>query len=164
MGSVTCQFADCGELIPPSATECSRGHPYNADADEVMPPIRIVRAPAAGEREDSGSARARLVQLKINGQAQSVPIDDPIVIGRGRGTAVPDLFADCPNVSRQHLRVVAHGSGFLVTDLGSLNGTYLAGRRIESEVTISDPGTVRLACNRELHLALVPVGPNRFSR
>lgn len=128
-----------------------------------MPPIRIVRAPAAEEREDFGRVRARLVQLKINGRAQAVPIDDAIVIGRGTGTAAPDLFADCPNVSRQHLKVVAHGSGFQVTDLGSRNGTYVAGRRIGSEL-VSDPGTIRLACNRELHLALVPTGSGRYTR
>jgi len=163
VGSLTCQSADCGEPLLPGVTECPRGHPYDPDAHLVMPPRRIVRTPAAGEREDAGPSTGRRVQLKINGRTEVVPIDEAIVIGRGTNTAAPDLFADCPNVSRRHLEVVAHGSGFQIADLGSRNGTFVAGRRIESEA-ISDPGRVRLACNRELHLALAPAGWGRHSR
>lgn len=114
-------------------------------------------------QEDAGQTRSRLLQLKIDDRSVVVPINDEIVIGRGADTVAPGLFADCPNVSREHLRVIAVEAGFQVIDLGSLNGTYLAGRRIESTV-ISDSATVRLACDRELHLALVPAGPSRYSR
>lgn len=159
---MTCQSANCEETLLPYATQCPRGHPYDPDADLALPPIRIVRAPVPDNEQDSGQTRSRLLQLKIDDRSVVVPIDDEIVIGRGPGTAAPGLFAECPNVSREHLRVIAVESGFQLIDQ-SLNGTYLAGRRIDSTV-ISDSATVRLACNRELHLAVVSVSPDRFSR
>lgn len=45
-----------------------------------------------------------------------------------------DIFLDDVTVSRRHAEFVRHGSTFEVRDLGSLNGTYYDGVRIESAV------------------------------
>jgi pSer/pThr/pTyr-binding forkhead associated (FHA) protein len=43
-----------------------------------------------------------------------------------------DIFLDDVTVSRRHAEFVRHGKVFEVRDLGSLNGTYFDGVRIES--------------------------------
>jgi pSer/pThr/pTyr-binding forkhead associated (FHA) protein len=42
-----------------------------------------------------------------------------------------DIFLDDVTVSRQHAELVRAGTSFSVRDLGSLNGTYYGGMRIE---------------------------------
>lgn len=43
-----------------------------------------------------------------------------------------DIFLDDVTVSRRHAEFIRHGSSFQVKDLGSLNGTYFDGVRIET--------------------------------
>ncbi len=43
-----------------------------------------------------------------------------------------DIFLDDVTVSRRHAEFVREGSGFVVRDVGSLNGTYLNRERIET--------------------------------
>ena len=43
-----------------------------------------------------------------------------------------DIFLDDVTVSRRHAEFLRHGTSFEVRDLGSLNGTYFDGVRIES--------------------------------
>ena len=50
-------------------------------------------------------------------------------IGRHGGA---DILLDDVTVSRHHVEVERTGDRYLVRDVGSLNGTYLNGRRIES--------------------------------
>ncbi|MBN2358544.1 MAG: sigma 54-dependent Fis family transcriptional regulator [Deltaproteobacteria bacterium] len=53
------------------------------------------------------------------------------VIGRGRGC---DLVLDDRRVSSRHLRIDVAEDGFLVTDLGSKNGTFYLETRVERAV------------------------------
>jgi pSer/pThr/pTyr-binding forkhead associated (FHA) protein len=43
-----------------------------------------------------------------------------------------DIFLDDVTVSRRHTEFLRHGTAFEIKDLGSLNGTYYDGVRIES--------------------------------
>lgn len=43
-----------------------------------------------------------------------------------------DIFLDDVTVSRRHVEFLRHGTAFEVKDLGSLNGTYYDGVRIDS--------------------------------
>ena len=65
-----------------------------------------------------------------------------IVIGRDETEA--DILIDNPSVSRRHAQIRQEGSGWVVEDLGSANGTYLAGDKIE--------GAERLALGDEIGL------------
>lgn len=60
-----------------------------------------------------------------------------------------DIFLDDVTVSRKHCEFVANKDGFLVRDIGSLNGTYVNRERIEShELQAADEvqiGKFRLA-------------------
>jgi len=52
----------------------------------------------------------------------------PMVVGRGEGA---DLRLDSPIVSRRHARFTPGAAGLWVEDLGSANGTFVGGARIE---------------------------------
>jgi pSer/pThr/pTyr-binding forkhead associated (FHA) protein len=54
-----------------------------------------------------------------------------------------DIFLDDVTVSRRHAEFRRNGSVFEVRDLGSLNGTYFDGERIESH-TLSDGQEVQV--------------------
>ncbi|WP_225754945.1 FHA domain-containing protein [Actinotalea sp. Marseille-Q4924] len=45
-----------------------------------------------------------------------------------------DIFLDDVTVSRKHVEFVREGAGFVVRDVGSLNGTYVNRTRIEQAV------------------------------
>ncbi len=51
-----------------------------------------------------------------------------VIIGR---TAPSDVAIASPEISRRHCRIELHGDVALLTDLGSTNGTYVDGARLE---------------------------------
>lgn len=55
-----------------------------------------------------------------------------------------DIFLDDVTVSRRHVQFLRTGTVFSVRDLGSLNGTYLNGERIDTEVVLSDGDEVQI--------------------
>jgi pSer/pThr/pTyr-binding forkhead associated (FHA) protein len=54
-----------------------------------------------------------------------------------------DIFHDDVTVSRRHTEFLRHGSAFELKDLGSLNGTYFDGVRIESAL-LTDGAEVQI--------------------
>ena len=71
-------------------------------------------------------------------QAFRIP-PDGLVIGR-------ELLDDTPDdrISRQHARITWRDRRFVVTDLGSRNGTYIGGNPlVDREVTVTAPSVVR---------------------
>jgi pilus assembly protein CpaF len=89
-----------------------------------------------------------LLAYEIRGAAQTVTLTPAGPVRVGRGPAV-DLVIDYPGVSRQHAVLTADGTGWQVTDAGSLNGTTLNGRPLV--------GTPRLAAGDRIGLGPVPV-------
>ncbi len=142
MSHVYC--GECGFQNPEAANYCSRcgafiPHEEHGDtlslgpdevADEGGSPLEDgLRGPAlvvrsgggrAGESFELGSART--------------------VVGRSPDC---DVFLDDVTVSRRHAEVHREGDGFLIRDLGSLNGTFVNRRRIDS-VLLSDDDEVQI--------------------
>ncbi|HLP23030.1 MAG TPA: FHA domain-containing protein [Microbacteriaceae bacterium] len=54
-----------------------------------------------------------------------------------------DIFLDDVTVSRRHAQFLRDGNAFTVRDLGSMNGTYLHGERIDDAV-LSDGDEVQI--------------------
>jgi hypothetical protein len=89
---------------------------------------------AEGLSDARGSRRRRAVLLL--GAKRLVVGDAGVTLGRSRSS---DVMVDDPNVSRAHAEVRAHGSTWVLTDLGSTNGTRLNGRRV-TQPEVLGPG------------------------
>jgi len=61
---------------------------------------------------------------------------DNLTVGRDRAHC--DVAVQDPRVSRAHFRISMGTSGPLIEDLGSSNGTYLNGQRVEGAAALSD--------------------------
>jgi pSer/pThr/pTyr-binding forkhead associated (FHA) protein len=74
---------------------------------------------------------ATLVIRAGGGRAgEAFPLDgDRLTVGRRPDS---DVFLDDVTVSRDHAVLVRRGSDYFLDDCGSLNGTYVNRRRIES--------------------------------
>ena len=63
-----------------------------------------------------------------------------------------DIFLDDVTVSRRHAEIVREGDEFTIRDLGSLNGTYVNRKRIES-AALQDDDEVQIGKYRLTFLA-----------
>lgn len=72
---------------------------------------------------------------------KQVPVGDRIEIGRdpGEGLALLD-----PQASRHHARIEPSGTGALVTDLDSTNGTYVNGQPVEEPRELTPGDRIRI--------------------
>jgi pSer/pThr/pTyr-binding forkhead associated (FHA) protein len=61
----------------------------------------------------------------------SLDEQDRVIIGRDENCA---LFIDAPNVSRHHADVRKKGNSFILKDLGSTNGTFVGGNKIQQHM------------------------------
>src|SRR5581483_1485321 len=64
------------------------------------------------------------------GQVFALAEGQAVVIGRGRTTNTRLLD---PRVSREHCRVQSRGESIVITDLGSVGGTYVNGSRVDKQ-------------------------------
>lgn len=63
------------------------------------------------------------------------------VIGRGSDLSI---WIDAAGVSRHHARIVINGDGAMIEDLGSKNGTFVAGERVTISRPLEDGDQIRL--------------------
>jgi pSer/pThr/pTyr-binding forkhead associated (FHA) protein len=74
-----------------------------------------------------------------------------------------DIFLDDVTVSRRHTQFLRHGKTFEISDLGSLNGTYYDGVRIESAV-LADGAEVQIGKFRlTFYASRLDLGPQAES-
>ncbi len=126
---------ECGFQSPESASYCARCGALLArdaagettmslDPDEIDAVPESIDGPALVVR--SGGGRA--------GESFEA-IGDHALIGRSPEC---DVFLDDVTVSRRHAELTREGSVFTIRDLGSLNGTFVNKRRIESSALEDD--------------------------
>ncbi len=87
----------------------------------------------------SGSALL-IVRRGPNTGARFLLDSDSVTAGRHPEA---DIFLDDVTVSRRHTEFIRHGSAFELKDLGSLNGTYFDGVRIENAL-LTDGAEVQI--------------------
>jgi hypothetical protein len=76
------------------------------------------------------------------------PLDmNEIVIGR---TGNCEIVIPSRQVSRRHARLLRTGSGFVIEDLGSKNGTHLNGKRITEPKLLQDGDVIQIALAMEM--------------
>ena len=98
--------------------------------DGDAPPPSEPAAEESGQLEGLPPGSALLV-VKRGPNAGSRFLLDADVTTAGRHPE-SDIFLDDVTVSRRHAEIVREGDGFVVRDVGSLNGTYLNRGRIDA--------------------------------
>jgi pSer/pThr/pTyr-binding forkhead associated (FHA) protein len=126
---------ECGFQNPEAANFCSRCGSLLHKGDSGEPtmtftPEELADDPAAALQELSGKGPALVVRSGGGRAGESFfPSDDRTLIGRSPEC---DVFLDDVTVSRRHAELVRKGEVFTISDLGSLNGTFVNRKRIES--------------------------------
>jgi phosphoserine phosphatase RsbU/P len=73
---------------------------------------------------------------------EAFAFETEVVVGRSKDTDVP---IQEPNISRQHARLSPTPDGWIVSDLGSANGTHVNGQRISGPALLRNGSTFSLA-------------------
>lgn len=132
---------ECGFQNAEGANYCQRcgafiGQPESATAEPSTATYRIDENTGElvpvelGDVVEQGGGAALVVRAGGGRVGESFPLDkDRMTIGRRPDS---DVFLDDVTVSRDHALVVRRGDEYHLDDLGSLNGTYVNRRRIES--------------------------------
>jgi pSer/pThr/pTyr-binding forkhead associated (FHA) protein len=132
---------ECGFLNAEGANYCQKCGSYLGAQTEVRAPGSTTATYKVGETGElipvdidqvSSSGGAVLVIRSGGGRVgESFTLDaDRMTIGRRPDS---DVFLDDVTVSRDHALLVRRSGEFYLDDLGSLNGTYVNRRRIESQ-------------------------------
>ncbi len=104
-----------------------------------------------------GRSGPRLILEGVAGEVTEYPLGDNNVVGRSTTATV--RLAD-REVSRKHSQIDLAGDRFILTDLGSSNGTFLNGKRIVEPVPLEDGDEVVVGTSKmEFRLTLGPRRP-----
>ena len=119
VGSATCPIVAAATQSPSHTDHTTAAIDVGALDPEA--PVTDAPAPAAGT--------AVLVVVRGPNAGSRFLLDrDVTSIGRHPDS---DIFLDDVTVSRRHVELRREAGVFVVHDLGSLNGTYVAGERVE---------------------------------
>ena len=86
---------------------------------------------------------ARGLLVVVSGELAGSRIEigaQPVTVGQGTATL---QIADDPAVSTRHAEFARRGTRFVVTDLGSTNGTFVNSQRIAQPTRLNDGDLVR---------------------
>ena len=119
-GANYCQ--KCGAFLAEAAASGGDTEAYQIDETGELKPVDLERVTGEG---------ATLVIRAGGGRAGEVfnVAGEKLTIGR---SPEAEVFLDDVTVSRNHALLVRRSDGLYIDDLGSLNGTYVNRRRIES--------------------------------
>lgn len=109
-----------------------------ATIDAASPTIRHEGTLPAPANDDPGATAVRPVLPKYvlrgvsgEGFGRSYPLVGPTIVGRAPECA---LRLDESGLSRQHARLIPTNDGLQIEDLGSTNGTFLNGKRVQRAI------------------------------
>jgi hypothetical protein len=148
---------ECGFQNPEAANYCSKCGALLVK-DEPGSETTMSYSPEDGD-EDAGVA---LEELATEGPAlvvrsgggrageHFVPQGERTTIGRSPDC---DIFLDDVTVSRKHAVLLQQDGTFRIEDLGSLNGTFLNRKRIESAETLENGDELQIGKYRLTFLA-----------
>jgi pSer/pThr/pTyr-binding forkhead associated (FHA) protein len=107
----------------------------DADTEEMS-----VDDVTAVENLPQGSAML-LVQRGPDAGARFLLDTDVVTVGRHPDS---DIFLDDISVSRRHATFTRTANGYVISDLGSLNGSYVNRDRIDTDVVLSGGDEVQI--------------------
>ena len=118
-------------VSPPGQAQSGRTMIYS-NAERVSEPL-----------EEQAQSRAQTASLLIDGRRVVIG-PQGATIGRGRQA---DVVLNDPNVSRKHAEIRPRGGSWVVTDLGSTNGSQLNGRRIDGPEVLRSGDEIELGAS-----------------
>jgi len=119
----------------------------DADTEEMS-----VDDVTAVENLPQGSAML-LVQRGPDAGARFLLDTDVVTVGRHPDS---DIFLDDISVSRRHATFTRTANGYVISDLGSLNGSYVNRDRIDSDVVLSGGDEVQIGKYRLIFFSGAP--------
>jgi pSer/pThr/pTyr-binding forkhead associated (FHA) protein len=133
--------SECGFQNPEAANYCSRcgarlekGEP--GEPTMTFTPEEVSEDAAAALGDVGGKGPALVVRAGGGRAGESFfPSEERTLIGRSPEC---DIFLDDVTVSRRHAELLREGDTFTITDLGSLNGTFVNRKRIETAQLADD--------------------------
>ena len=111
-----------------------------AQARAAQPPVASP-APTPAPVKLNRGAPSKVVIIEGVDAGRAAALTGPLTMGRGEGN---DLDLGDEYVSTRHARFVPHNGQWYVEDLGSTNGTYVAGARISRPTPVGTKSTVRV--------------------
>ena len=143
---------ECGFQNPESATYCSMcgSHLRKEDPNEQTMSFTPEELAEDADVLDSAERGPALVVRSGGGRAGEsfFPSGERTVIGRSPDC---DVFLDDVTVSRRHAELRRDGDRFTIEDLGSLNGTFVNRKRIET-AELEDDDEVQIGKYRLIFL------------
>jgi hypothetical protein len=145
----------CGHDNPDDARFCAQcGAPLARVEYAASPDATSIFQPGAfdeGPADESGEEASALLVVKRGPNAGSRFLLDQDVTTAGRHPD-SDIFLDDVTVSRRHAEFRRESGGFVVHDVGSLNGTYVNRQRIDV-AALAGGDEVQIGKFRLLYLA-----------
>ena len=94
------------------------------------------------EETGAASRTSGRVRYWLMWESRQVPLESgDNVLGRAQDAGV---WIDAPGVSRRHACIRLNGTTATIEDLGSKNGTYLHGQRLDAPVPLTDGDQIRV--------------------
>lgn len=152
--------AQCGQALarPESAAEAAQGDTRQIPAvvDEATTGVTELSADEEAAVASLPPGRALLIVLRGPSAGARFLLDaDTTVAGRHPDS---DIFLDDITVSRHHVRFHRTPEGMQVSDVGSLNGTYVNRTLIDGEVLLKPGDEVQIGKFRMVYFARMPAG------
>lgn len=128
--------AKCGNLLP-----------HSGDTTTSIPVIQdeLITELSDEQLKDVAALRPNTALLIVtrgaNSGAQYLIDEDSVQVGRHPKS---DIFFDDVTVSRRHAEFRRHSGNIWLTDLGSLNGTYVNRTLIDDEVALRQGDEVQI--------------------
>jgi pSer/pThr/pTyr-binding forkhead associated (FHA) protein len=133
--------------MSPDTDDTSNIPVVDADTQEMS-----VDDVTAVENLPSGSAML-LVQRGPDAGARFLLDTEVVTVGRHPDS---DIFLDDISVSRRHANFTRTDSGYVISDLGSLNGSYVNRDRIDTDVALTGGDEVQIGKYRLIYFAGSP--------
>lgn len=137
------QCPECGSPQSDAHRFCARcGAPLPPRPQDTTGPFSVGGGGGAGIALPKGTGPALAVLSGGGLDGEIFPLGSgTLTIGRAGDC---DVFLDDVTVSRHHATITLAGDGARLVDLGSMNGTYINRRRIDSEERLEDGDEVQV--------------------
>ena len=150
---------------PTTCFQCGGALPEPTSTPTDVPDDVEAESPAAPDDTDSESppspepAPKAISCSLLLADRRRIPVAEGILVARGdpaSGASPRIVQVPTPTVSRKHAWLGVRGQNLVLVDLGSTNGTYIDGRRIEPlrPEEIEPTGSVQISFGRNLRATL----------